>query len=119
MARNRQTISGILRDYGERAKQAAIEGLLKGGEIVSAEAKRICPVDTGRLKESIHTEQKGANKVRVVADAKNPKDGYYYGGLIEYSQKKGKPFLRPALDAKKAEVKNHVLEKIRNAINQH
>lgn len=120
MARNidyqRQSISGLLQTYGERAKQAALEGLLEGGEIVAAEAKRNCPVDTGRLRDSIHTEKKG-NKVRVVADAKNPKDGYYYGKLIEYSPK-GKPFLHSALDAKRAEVKQKVLEKIRAAINQ-
>lgn len=115
MARNRQTISGLLRDYGERAKQAAIEGLLEGAEMVANEAKSRCPVDTGKLRDSIHTEKKG-NKIRVVADAKSD-DGYYYGRLIEYSPK-GKPFMHPALEAKRAEVKQHVMEKIRAAVNQ-
>lgn len=121
MARNndyrRQTISGILRDYGERAKQAAIEALLENADMVVEEAKSRCPVKTGKLRESIHPERKGENKVRIVADAQNEKNGYYYGRLIEYSPN-GQPFLHPALNAKRDEIKQHTIDKIRAAINQ-
>lgn len=113
----RLTINSLLQTYGEAAKQAALEGLLEAGEIVAEEARRRCPVDTGRLQESIHTEKKG-NKVRVVANAKNPKDGYNYARWIEFAPK-GKPFMNPALQAKRAEVKQHVIDKIRAALNQH
>ncbi len=111
----RQTISGLLRDYGEKAKQAAVESLLENAETVAEEARRLCPVDSGKLQASIHTEPKGENKVRVIADAKN-KD-YYYGRITEYSPS-GKAFMRPALEAKRAEIKQHTLDKIRAAINQ-
>lgn len=112
----RQNISGILRQYGERAAQAAREALLENGETVAEEARRRCPVDTGNLRDSIHVERKGDNVVRIVADAQSD-DGYYYGRRIEYAPD-GQPFMRPALDAKRDEIKQHTLEKIRAAIIQ-
>lgn len=110
----RQTISGLLRDYGERAKIAAVEALRENGETVAAEAKRRCPVDTGRLRDSIHVEKVSNSKVRVVADARD-ENGYPYGAVIEYGSN-GKPFLRPALRAVKESLKQHTIEKIREAV---
>lgn len=113
-ASRRVNIRAILNQYGERAAQAARESLVENGETVAEEAKKRCPVDTGRLRDSIHVEKNGANKVRVVADAK-AKDGYSYGRLIEYSPK-GTPFMRPALEAKRAELKQHTIDRIRDAV---
>lgn len=112
----RQNVGAILRQYGERAAQAAREALLENGATVAEEAKSRVPVDTGRLRDSIHVEQKGADKVRIVADAKS-EDGYHYGRLVEYGPH-GKPFMRPALAAKREELKQHTLDKIREAITQ-
>lgn len=116
-AAGRISIGAILQQYGERAAQAARESLLENGETVAEEAKRRCPVDTGRLRDSVHVEPKGANKVRIVADAKSD-DGYSYGGIIEYGPH-GTPFMRPALEAKREELKQHTIEKIRAAVAQH
>ena len=99
-AAGRISIGAILQQYGERAAQAARESLLENGETVAEEAKRRCPVDTGRLRDSVHVEPKGANKVRIVAPH-------------------GTPFMRPALEAKREELKQHTIEKIRAAVAQH
>lgn len=107
------TISGILRDYGKRAAQAARQALEENAEIVLEEARARCPVDTGKLRDSLHLEKKGADKIRIVADAQNK--GYYYGRLLEYAPN-GKPFMRPALESKREEIHRNVLEKIRGAI---
>ncbi len=113
----RQNISALLRQYGERAAQAAREALIENGETVVEEAKRRCPVDTGALRDSIHAEQKSADKIRIVADAQ-AKDGYYYGRMIEYGPH-GTPFMKPALEAKREELKQHTMDRIRAAITQH
>jgi len=76
--------------------------LAKSADIVSEYAKGICPVKTGRLRDSIHTE-KGSEELQ-----------YLIGSDVEYSlpvemghmteTKKGSkmvpayPYLRPALD---------------------
>ena len=109
-------ISSILRDYGERAAQAAKLALQENAESVVEEAKSRCPVKTGKLQGSIHPVKRGENKIRIIADAKDDKD-YAYGSLIEYSPK-GKPFMHPALEAKRAEIKQHTLDRIREALNQ-
>lgn len=110
----RANISAILRTYGERAAQAARQALEENAEIVMEEARRRCPVDSGKLRDSIHSEKKGANKIRIIADAEN--NGYHYARIVEYSPR-GKPFLRPALESKREEIKQNMIEKIRAALN--
>ena len=59
---------------------------------VEAEAKRICPVDTGRLRASIHSMRikKGAYYVGTNVE---------YAPFVEYGTKKmrAQPYLRPAV----------------------
>lgn len=72
--------------------------LAKAAIQVQAEAKRLCPVDTGYLRASIQMQHRS--------------DGWYvgsdvvYAGPIEYGHSKQAPqgFLRPALD--------HVMSKL-------
>lgn len=45
--------------------QSAQKALLKGGAVFEAKAKAHCPVDTGNLRDSIHTEAKSENRVTV------------------------------------------------------
>lgn len=110
------SIKELIENLGEKAVQAAREALIESAEIVVDEAKSRCPKKTGKLRDSIHAEPKGKDKVRIVADATNPKDGYRYGNLIEYSPKSGKPFLRPALEAKRDEVHQKIMQAVREEI---
>ena len=129
MARRNNFVSAtaILKQLGENATIAAKAALAEGAEIVVAEAKSRCPVYDGKdkrvvkgaLRDSIHAEKKkGGAEFRVVADAQS-KDGLYYGTIVEYSPKINKPFLWPALDAKREDIKQRLIDAVRKAVRKH
>lgn len=113
-----ESFRSLLNDFNERVVQAAKEGLRDNADLLVAEAKSRCPVKTGKLQNSIHAEISGSgSKVRVVADAKND-SGFSYAPIVEYSPTINKPFMYPALDAKRQEMRNHIADKIRLAVRQ-
>lgn len=61
-------------------------------EMVAEDARRIVPVDTGRLKASIQVEDAGHEKARVHATAP-------YAGYVELGTRHmaAQPYLRPSL----------------------
>lgn len=123
-ARKFESAAVILKQLGEKATDAAKTALAEGAEIVVAEAKNRCPVYDGKdprvvkgaLRDSIHAEkQKGGSEYRIVADAQ-AQDGLYYGKIVEFSPKINKPFLYPAMDAKRKEVQEKIIAAVREAI---
>lgn len=83
-------------DIDEAAVSRLIEGassemLHQVGKEVAADARRLCPVDTGRLRDSIDYDVTG-DTVRISASAP-------YARFVEEgtSTQKAQPFLRPAL----------------------
>ena len=50
---------------GGSIPQSTQKALLRGGAVFEAGAKAHCPVDTGNLRDSIHTEAKDASTVTV------------------------------------------------------
>lgn len=113
-----ENFRSLLNDFNDRVVQAAKEGLRDNADLLVEEAKNRCPVDTGRLKNSIHAEVVGNGfKVRVVADATNDR-GFFYAPIVEYSPKINKPFMYPALDAKRQEMHDHLIDKIRLVVRQ-
>ena len=124
MAKRFDSAETILKELGEAAETAAIAALAEGAEMVMKEAKQRCPVYEGddyrvvkgALRDSIHAEkQKGGREYRIVADAQ-AQDGLYYGKIVEFSPKINKPFLYPAMDAKREAVKKKIIEAVREAI---
>ena len=108
----------ILSRYGERAAQAARGALAENARTLTEEAKRRCPVESGRLRDSIRVEMaKSGNKAKLVADAKN-EAGIPYARIVEFSPKIDRPFMYPAMDAKYEEMKRHMIDRIREAIHQ-
>ena len=114
----------ILKELGEAAENAAIAALAEGAEIVMKEAKERCPVYDGddprvvkgALRDSIHAvKEKGGKEYRIVADAQ-AQDGLYYGKIVEFSPKINKPFMYPAMDAKREVVKKKIVDAVREAI---
>lgn len=114
----------LLRGMGEDVLKAAKEALAKGAEEVVAEAKSRCPVYKGKdkrvtpgaLRDSIHAEKKRSGTLyRVTAGAKAP-DGTAYGKLVEFSPKINKPFLYPALDARRDGVRRGIVEAVKAAL---
>lgn len=122
-------IKAILERYGDKAATAARQALLENAENLAQAVRELAPVETGfyrgrqfklkhpgRLRDSIHVEDGGKDTIRVVADAKDDKD-FCYAPIIEYSPR-GKPFMKPAYEAKKIEMINHAKDVIRAAINK-
>lgn len=116
----------ILKELGTAAEKAAKSALAEGAEIVMKEARERCPVYDGNdprvvkgaLKNSIHIEkEKGGSQYRIVADAQ-AKDGLYYGKIVEFSPKINRPFMYPALDAKRETVQKKIVEAVREAIRE-
>ena len=110
-----------LREMGEHVVEAAKAELKKGVDVVLADAKAKCPVNTGKLRDSIKAE---ANKDGTVywlsANAstespKSPTGRFYYGATVEFSPRINKPFMYPALDAHRQEIWDNVDNAIQKA----
>ena len=110
-----------LREMGEHVVEAAKAELKKGVDAVLADAKAKCPVNTGKLRDSIKAE---ANKDGTVywlsANAstespKSPTGRFYYGAAVEFSPRINKPFMYPALDAHRQEIWDNVANAIERA----
>ena len=100
---------------GADVTDAAVKALEDGAKIVIEEAKGRVPVKSGALKESIHyTAQSKGRRIKIVADAKD-NNGKQYGQYVEFDPRINHPFLYPAMDAKRAEIKQKIIEAIREA----
>lgn len=62
---------------GGSIPQSMQKALLQGGAVFEAGAKAHCPVNTGNLRDSIHTEAKDANTVSVGTNTN-------YAAYVEY-----------------------------------
>jgi HK97 gp10 family phage protein len=83
----------------EQVPQIVDEDIMKGMENMVIIAQGLCPIDTGRLRDSIRAE--GAYlEFEFIADAQN-EQGEFYGGYVEYgtSRAPAQPFMWPAIEA--------------------
>jgi len=112
---NQNFFKQVLESWGEEVAKAGKDAVAKGAEKIAADAKALCPVDTGKLRDSIHVEYKKEGAIAsVVADAETG-EGYYYGRIVEYSPCTGKPFLTPAIDSNASSIRNDVIAAMREA----
>lgn len=95
--------------------QARERSLLAGAEIVQAEAKRLVPVLTGNLQDSIIISFNGGLNSSAVSQRRffstvyigpSRREGFY-GHMVEFgtSHSAAHPFMRPALDNSREEVR--------------
>lgn len=102
-------------DVIARLRAALQVGVRAGAMVLENAAKEYCPVDTGTLRRSIHTEVQPGSPDRVSAlvgpDAP-------YGIYIEYgtSRMRAQPYLRPAVDHRGREAAEVVRQHIREAL---
>ena len=115
MAKNNNSAAKILKQLGDNAVKAARKALAEGADAVVAEAKSRVPVRTGALRASIQAEKVSSDRIKITANAKSKK-GVAYGRILEYSPKSNKAFMKPALNAKREEVKNKIVDVVREAI---
>ena len=121
-------VLGMLNKLSAGANSGLRQGLLKGGELVRAEAQANCPVDTGDLRESITVEQADGTSVTVGTNLEygihvefgtgakgdpsvshTTKSGWVYfnertGSFVYTTGQAPQPFLVPALYSQQAEV---------------
>ena len=109
------SVAKILKQLGDNAVKAARKALVKSADSVVAEAKSRVPVKTGALRDSIQAEKVNADKIKITANAKSKK-GVAYGRILEYSPKSNKAFMKPALNAKRNEVRENLVNAVREAI---
>ena len=104
-----------LREMGEHVERAAKQALRAGAYKVVADAKSKVPVRSGNLKNSIKAVPNGdGSAYRISANAK--KNGVAYGQFVEFSPKINKPFLYPALNENRAQIRENVKTAAQNAI---
>lgn len=105
-----------LKLISEKVSEKTKEALKESAELLVNEAKSRCPVDSGRLRDSIHAEKKkSGTKYQVVADAKDDQ-GRYYGRIVEYSPKINRPFLYPSMDALKDTIKEKLINAVKDGL---
>ena len=82
---NTNTLLEALPDVKNRA-------LMRCGAVVENYAKRTVPVDTGRLRNSLHHEMESEDTVAIGTDVE-------YGKYVELgtSRQRSKPYLKPAV----------------------
>lgn len=110
---------------GNASKMAA-SALTDAAAIVEAEMKRLAPVETGNMRDKIHTTKPAIKpneaSIRVQTGRReemgiDPNDPYYYPAAVEFGTdtQEPRPFVRPAIDNKKNEVQAVIAEKLGSA----
>lgn len=110
----------------EEIMEAAKWELKKGVFKVIADAKSNCPVDTGALRASIKAESNNdetlfyisANAYKLTTSKKSETGKFYYGQMVEFSPKINKPFLYPALDVNREQIKANIREAVLKVMNR-
>ena len=84
-----------LRTAVQRMELRSTDDLVRAGLTVQNEARRLCPVDTGRLRASIIMKQGATNRGPYVEVGTNVS----YAAFVEYGTQHSpaQPYLRPAL----------------------
>ncbi|MBQ4403304.1 MAG: HK97 gp10 family phage protein [Selenomonadaceae bacterium] len=106
---------------GEHVLKAAKVALKKGADAVVADAKNRCPVNTGRLRNSIKAESNRDGSVYwITANAsveskKSPSGRFYYGAVVEFSPKINRPFLYPAMEQNRQQIEDDISAAISKA----
>ena len=112
----------ILKEIGAETIEAAKEETKRQAEIIAADARQRCPVDTGALRDSIKVvEVRGGLVCRISANARNSKGkawpDFAYGQVVEFAppNKGGRPFLYPAFDAHRDAAQQAIYDAVQKA----
>lgn len=126
MARNGRlsgsAISTLLIELGAEVSAEAKKALLAGGQTILTDAKARIHSISGALSASGKLEvNKSGTIVRIVFDAVSPATansagGYMYAKIVEFRPGHEHPFLYPAYDAHRNQIKQNVIEAIRQAV---
>lgn len=94
-------------------RAAMSRGVQKGGLLVEGDAKLIVAVDTGELRDSLHTEVTTTPNSATATTGTNVEHGPYIE--LGTSKMSAQPFLQPALQKNKKPATKIVMNEIRKA----
>ena len=92
-------IAKRLRNMEDAASGILMKAAMKGGEIALDDARKKCPVDSGRLRNSLKLEELSSTPRKATVKVDYDK-GIKYGAFVELgaSGRKANPFMRNAVD---------------------
>ena len=106
-----------LKEMGEDAKSVLSKAAMAGGEVALNDAKANCPVDTGRLRDSlkIQLSKESETKATITLDYDR---SLRYGTFVELGVKgkEPKPFLRNAVDNNEKQINEAVVNTVREEL---
>lgn len=109
----------LIMSIGKDATEAAKKALADGAQVVVDDAKSRVPVKTGALRNSIHSKKMDrGTAIKIVADAKD-KSGVPYGQYVEFNPLINEPFMYPAMDAHREEIKQNIKNAIKEALKKY
>lgn len=118
----------LLQAQKMRVQTAASMGIFKAGLLVEGDAKRLCPVDTGRLRSSITTERRFDGDKPVASVGSNVEYGPYVefgtgqsgepsvSHRVDWAGQPPKPFMRPAMHANRDNIAQVVASEVRKVL---
>ena len=118
----------LLQAQKMRVQAAANTGVFKAGLLVEGDAKRLCPVDTGRLRSSITTEKRFDGDKPVASVGSNVEYGLYveFGTgqngdpsvdhRVDWAGQPPKPFMRPAMHINQDNISRIVGNEVRKVL---
>lgn len=108
-------IETVLTELGAEVSTVAKAELLRGGQTILTDANARIHSISGKLSASgkLKVNAKGT-VVKIVFDAENK--GYGYSKIVEFRPGHEHPFLYPAYDAHRNQVKQNVIDAIRQAV---
>jgi len=107
----------LLEEMGQKAGEVLAKAAEAGGRVALSEARRRCPVKTGRLRASLTLTQGRKTPARANVRIEHGKKEYY-GKFVELGTRKqpARPFMRPAVDENKQQISEAVTEEIGRAV---
>lgn len=103
----------LFKGVPDKLAVAIKESFNEAGELIVKDAKSICPVDTGNLKNSISKKvisQGDAIGLEIIADAD-------YANFVEYGTSKmvAQPFIRPSMEKNRDKVTELLKKSVQRA----
>jgi len=114
--KNINKLTAKLKQLDRRTRGAVLaEAVLDGAFINEREAKRLCPVDTGNLKNSIRSEVIEQHHHYAIAETGTNVE---YAPHVEFGTEEmaAQPFLRPALDENESRIRRAIAQAVKRQI---
>lgn len=110
-----------LKEFFDAAQEGIKENVRKTlkdcAETVAEDAKSRCPVDTGTLRDSIRAKPVSGTdgtEYKIYAGAK--RGNVHYGRIVEFSPVINEPFMYPAMDAHREEIRSKLIESVKAGV---